>query len=413
MSQPVALQSSAGGGGVSAPSPSGDTSRPQMEKAALKLYDATPSGLGGRTRTRIPFQFNPKEVTIQKAAKWERKTAKGAKKAGPPEFSGSEPCKLTLEMFFDATGKQDGSVVEAVEQLFSCTVPTEESAGQKKPSPPLVVLHWGAITSFPAFVTSVSAKYTLFTADGLPIRALCSVALEEMPSEPAQAEPDLRQRRRPPLPHRRRGRLARLGRLRRVRRPRRPGGTSPGSTGSTTRSAACPAPGSCSRHPRSSEPMSFTNTFLVEIDGTALPADIAPLLIAALVDDSQQYPDLFELRFRDPAHLVLPKSGAKVGSAVKISVSTSDSKAPLALMTGEVTALQSEFDSGGTFTVLRGYDAAHRLFRGRRTEALHADDRLRHRPEGGPAGRAPRPATSPAPRPSTSTCPRPAPATGT
>ena len=74
--------------------------------------------------------------------------------------------------------------------------------------------------------------------------------------------------------------------------------------------------------------MSFTNTFLVEIDGTALPADIAPLLIAALVDDSQKYPDLFELRFRDPAHLVLPKSGAKVGSAVKISVSTGDSKAP-------------------------------------------------------------------------------------
>ena len=99
------------------------------------------------------------------------------------------------------------------------------------------------------------------------------------------------------------------------------------------------------------------------------PADIAPLLIAALVDDSQKYPDLFELRFRDPAHLVLPKSGAKVGSAVKISVSTGDSKAPLPLMTGEITALQSEFDSGGTFTVLRGYDAAHRLFRGRRTEA--------------------------------------------
>ena len=39
------------------------------------------------------------------------------------------------------------------------------------------------------------------------------------------------------------------------------------------------------------------------------------------------------------------------------------------LMTGEVTALEAEFDAGGTFTVLRGYDAAHRLFRGRRTEA--------------------------------------------
>lgn len=115
--------------------------------------------------------------------------------------------------------------------------------------------------------------------------------------------------------------------------------------------------------------MPFTSLFLVEIDGTALPADVAPLLTSAYVDDSQRYPDLFELRFRDPAHLVLPKSGAKVGSTVKISVSTSESKAPMPLMTGEITALQSEFDAGGTFTVLRGYDAAHRLFRGRRTEA--------------------------------------------
>ena len=115
--------------------------------------------------------------------------------------------------------------------------------------------------------------------------------------------------------------------------------------------------------------MSHTNTFLVEIDGTALAADIVPLLISAYVDDSQQYPDLFELRFRDPGHIVLPKSAAKVGSTVKISVMTSTGTSPTALMTGEVTALQTEFDTGGTFTVIRGYDAAHRLFRGRRTEA--------------------------------------------
>jgi phage protein D len=115
--------------------------------------------------------------------------------------------------------------------------------------------------------------------------------------------------------------------------------------------------------------VSFTNTFLVDIDGTALPTDIAPLLTAAFVDDSQQYPDLFELRFRDPSHLVLQKTGAKVGSAVKISVATATSQSPVPLMTGEITALQTEFDAGGTFVVLRGYDAAHRLFRGRRTEA--------------------------------------------
>jgi hypothetical protein len=193
MTKPIALMSSAGGAGTPAPAPAGDRSRPQLEKAVLKLYDPTPSGGGGGApggeRGSVPFQFNPKEVTIQKTAKWERKTAKGAKKAGPPEFSGSEPCKLTMEMFFDSSGKHDGSVVEAVEKLFSCCVPTDESMNSKKPTPPLVVLHWGKVASFPAFVTSVSAKYTLFSPDGIPIRALCSVAMEEMPNEPWRQNP--------------------------------------------------------------------------------------------------------------------------------------------------------------------------------------------------------------------------------
>jgi nucleoid-associated protein YgaU len=163
-----------------------------MQRARLQLYAATPAGAGakaGTTLGEISFQFNPKEVTVAKTAKWERKTSKGAKTASPPEFSGSEPCKLTLEMFFDATANQDGAVVQAVEELFACCIPTKESAGQKKPSPPLVVLQWGNITSFPAFVTSVSAKYTLFASNGIPIRAVCSVALEEMPGDPLRQNP--------------------------------------------------------------------------------------------------------------------------------------------------------------------------------------------------------------------------------
>jgi phage protein D/phage baseplate assembly protein gpV len=115
--------------------------------------------------------------------------------------------------------------------------------------------------------------------------------------------------------------------------------------------------------------VSFTSTFLVEINGSPLADDVAPLLTAAYVDDSQRYPDMFELRFRDPAHLVLQKTAAKVGSTVKISVTISNGTTPIVLMSGEVTALEAEFDTAGTFTVIRGYDAAHRLFRGRRTEA--------------------------------------------
>ena len=162
-------------------------SRPARNTATLELYDAKPAAGGaklGPSRGHIEFQFNPKELSIQKSARWERKPARNAKKAGPPEFSGADPCKLTLEMFFDASGTDHGSVVEPVEELFHCCVPTGHTQKERKATPPLVQLKWGAITSFPAFVTSVQAKYTLFSPDGTPIRATCSVSMEEMPGEP-------------------------------------------------------------------------------------------------------------------------------------------------------------------------------------------------------------------------------------
>lgn len=158
----------------------------------LELYRVQPAGGGaapGAPIDRIPFQFNPKEFSIQKSAKWTRKPLKGTKTAGPPEFTGADPFKLTLEVFFDATDSLDASVVKRVEQLFSCCLPTDESLDKKNGSPPVVVLRWGNITSFTAFVSSVQAKYTLFTADGTPIRATCSVALEEMPGSPPKQNP--------------------------------------------------------------------------------------------------------------------------------------------------------------------------------------------------------------------------------
>jgi phage protein D/phage baseplate assembly protein gpV len=113
--------------------------------------------------------------------------------------------------------------------------------------------------------------------------------------------------------------------------------------------------------------MSITNTCLVEIDGNPLADDLAPLLVSAYVDDSQQLPDTFVLRFRDPNRMVLTKSAAKVGSLIKVSVQVAGAPQPEPLISGEVTALEAEYDTGGTFTVIRGYDQTHRFFRGRRT----------------------------------------------
>ena len=112
----------------------------------------------------------------------------------------------------------------------------------------------------------------------------------------------------------------------------------------------------------------ISNAFTISIDGTALPADLEPLLVSADVDDSLNLPDLVILRFRDADRTVLAKTNLKIGAKLVIAATSKASTSPEPLITAEVTALEAEFDATGTFTVVRGYDPAHRLFRGRRTE---------------------------------------------
>ena len=51
--------------------------------------------------------------------------------------------------------------------------------------------------------------------------------------------------------------------------------------------------------------------FVIEIDGSPLPADAKALLIAAYVDDSLRLPDTFVLRFRDPGRIVISQVGGE------------------------------------------------------------------------------------------------------
>lgn len=174
------------------PATRGAGGRPKLEHAFLELRKppmTKGSLIPGRPIGHITFQFNPKELTVSKSAKWNRDAQKGSKKAGVPEFKGADPSKLTLEMFLDATAKQDDSVVKTVEKLFTCCVPTDDTHSKGKGSPPWVVFHWGGLTGFTAYVSSVSVKYTLFTAGGMPIRGIATVTIEEISGEQSGQNP--------------------------------------------------------------------------------------------------------------------------------------------------------------------------------------------------------------------------------
>jgi nucleoid-associated protein YgaU len=177
--------------------------RPKLEKAYIALLppsanttasltsmarSATPSGVPGAT-DQLTFRFNPKDYAVQKSANWERKPTTGNEQAAIPEFTGANPKSLTLEVFLDASESPSGSVVKDIDLLFGCCSPTPQTMGQNKPKPPFVLFGWGTTMHFVACVKSVNAKYTLFRYDGTPIRATCSLTLEEIPTETPRQNP--------------------------------------------------------------------------------------------------------------------------------------------------------------------------------------------------------------------------------
>jgi phage protein D len=113
----------------------------------------------------------------------------------------------------------------------------------------------------------------------------------------------------------------------------------------------------------------FSHSLVVKVDGQVLPDAVEALMVSGYVEDSSLLPDVFVLRFSDDAVSVLEDGGFRIGSAVQLLVQSSGPGGPVPLLTGEVTALETEVSAEGTHTVVRGFDKSHRLLRGRRVEA--------------------------------------------
>ncbi len=112
----------------------------------------------------------------------------------------------------------------------------------------------------------------------------------------------------------------------------------------------------------------FSLAATIEVDGSPLADELIPLLEQVVVDDYLHMPDMFVLAFRDLERTVLSQARLKIGSKVKISATALGSPRPEPLITGEVTAIEAEYGLTGNRAIVRGYDLAHRLIRGRRTE---------------------------------------------
>lgn len=113
-----------------------------------------------------------------------------------------------------------------------------------------------------------------------------------------------------------------------------------------------------------------SSTLVVSVNGRPVSPDVAAQLTSATVDDSLGVPDMFVLRFLDDGAAVLDKAGIEIGTPVDLAVQRSGTGAATPMFKGEVTAVEVELTTGGTRTIVRGYDTSHRLFHGRRVTSF-------------------------------------------
>lgn len=109
--------------------------------------------------------------------------------------------------------------------------------------------------------------------------------------------------------------------------------------------------------------------FAIKVDGANLPDSVLDRLAEAVIEDDLAQPAMFTLRFYDPEFALIDGDQFKLGSEVMIT-SRNVRGQLVALLTGEVTALEPTLEQFRTELIVRGYDRSHRLYRGYKTRTF-------------------------------------------
>lgn len=123
--------------------------------------------------------FNPFEYSIAKQNSWQQ-AAEIARDAPRVTFQRGGTMSLTLQLHFD-TLAENKDVRDTTNKLWKMMMVDEstEHAASGKSAPPEVAFSWGRLY-FKAVITNMTQKFSLFTAEGTPVRALVNVTLMQM-----------------------------------------------------------------------------------------------------------------------------------------------------------------------------------------------------------------------------------------
>lgn len=106
------------------------------------------------------------------------------------------------------------------------------------------------------------------------------------------------------------------------------------------------------------------------VSGLELRDEILAHVEQVVVDEDLYRPAMFAITLVDPDRDIVGKSRMKPGVEVDISATGEGAEDDEPLLTGDVVAIECEYDELGARVVVRGYARSHRLHRGRRTRVF-------------------------------------------
>lgn len=155
----------------------------------------------GNVVKRLPVQFNPSELSMEKGAQIAEIAIPGID-SPVLQFVRGQNEKVTLELFFDSTDQGTAAGAIPVTQRTNEFYALVKMSG-KEHAPPRCRFGWGEEfpglinqagevigkrKAFDCIVESIQQKFTLFSPEGVPLRATLSVSLREYKSLETQLQ---------------------------------------------------------------------------------------------------------------------------------------------------------------------------------------------------------------------------------
>jgi len=169
----------------------------ELQKLTIYYERAAAPGQG-----TIPALFNPSEITKTRSAVWEQQHAVGqpgrTAAAVEQEFRSVDAETFSIELFFDTYESRSSTLTgarAAATFLPASVIPARESTDVRQHTdqivrlvgvdpdldrPPVCDLRWGVFDIFTGVLFSVQQRFTLFLADGTPVRATLSCDFAEV-----------------------------------------------------------------------------------------------------------------------------------------------------------------------------------------------------------------------------------------